>query len=275
MERGKSLNIFEYQGYKAYLTDRLEMERGLRSKLAKHLRCQSGFISQVLNGDRHFSLEHMIEIAHFLELSEDETDFLILLTHFERASSSHLKSYYHGRIHQVRSNRQRIPMREGKRLSEVELASFYAVWYHFAIYVYLEASQGASRASIIEALALEENTVRQSLNFLQSLGLAEEKKEQFFHKEGNVSVGRDSPFIDLVHKNFRLEVIRSLDQRKVEDAHYSQYFSATKETASWLQERVAEFKKEIDQELEARKKGKVVKMELYSLTIDCFRYGKE
>ena len=74
---------FEFTDYKAFMKQveeaRSSVQRGFRSKLAVELGVQNAYVSKVLNGDAHFSLEQGIRLCDFLGLEGDERQFLIWL----------------------------------------------------------------------------------------------------------------------------------------------------------------------------------------------------
>jgi len=64
----------DYRDYVASFLDSQESKER-RTDLAKFLGCQNSFVSQVLTGRAHFSLEHAVRISNFLGHSVDERTF--------------------------------------------------------------------------------------------------------------------------------------------------------------------------------------------------------
>ncbi|MEK7395435.1 MAG: hypothetical protein AAB116_00725, partial [Candidatus Poribacteria bacterium] len=91
-------SIFEYKDYKAYLKEilnrRSENERGIRTRLAEAIYCHNGYVSQVLNGAAHFSLEQAEAINKYLGHNKDQSSYLLLLVQHARAGTSGLKEYF-------------------------------------------------------------------------------------------------------------------------------------------------------------------------------------
>ena len=78
------MNLYGADNYIEYLKAALTNDGkrgGAKQALAKYLRCQSSFVSQVLTGRSHFSLEHAVAISDFLKHSDDEREFFLLLVH--------------------------------------------------------------------------------------------------------------------------------------------------------------------------------------------------
>lgn len=266
-------NVFKYESYKKFLLAELDSPeaRGMRSQLAKHLNCQSGFISQVLNGDRHFSLEHVIEIAVFFKMSPAETDYFVILAHYERAGSEHLREYYMDRMEKLRLSRQRLPLKN-KELSDADLAAFHSHWYHYAAYELLGLKSKPDIGQIAETLDVSVERIEKAVRFLAEIGVVEEKNGRWEKKPFDMAVGRKAAYVDLIHRNFRIEAIRSLDRRHLEDSHYSRFFTVSKKKASLLQEQIAEFVKGLNEKIAEPEKAQ--NENLYSFSLDCFRYGK-
>ena len=104
------MSIYDFEEYKKYLNVKaflmMQSERGIKSKLARHLNCQTGFISQVLNGMAHFSLEHAIKINDFVGHSEDEAHFFMLLVQLSKAGNHDLKLYYKSQMEKILNRRR-------------------------------------------------------------------------------------------------------------------------------------------------------------------------
>src|SRR5262249_54291611 len=131
----KAESPYSFQGYKPYLNHVLSptgSSRGLRSKLAEHLDCQTAFISQVLNGPSHFSLEYALKISEFLSHNEDEAQFFMLLVQMDRAGTHTLKDFYKRQLQQIHTAREkvqeRIKVKQG--LSEQARETYYSSWHY-------------------------------------------------------------------------------------------------------------------------------------------------
>lgn len=95
MEQDK--NVYHYQDYKKYLNAVLSPVgegRGMRSKLARAIGCQTAFISQVLKHDTHFSSEHALLISDFLKHTESESQYFMILVQLGRAGTMALQKFY-------------------------------------------------------------------------------------------------------------------------------------------------------------------------------------
>lgn len=220
-------SVFEYADYKAYLGDRLATSgagRGLRSKLALHLNCQTAFISQVLKGHTHFSLEHAMQINGFLGHSAEESHYFMLLAHGGRAGTKELRHYYatqRALIHEQRQVvRERIKVKTS--LSTADQMKYYSAWYYAAIHVALSIPELQTKNAIAQRLQLPAPLVSSALDFLVSVGLAREAANGRFQiGTTRIHLGQDSPTLSRHHANWRMRAIDSFDRMVADDLHYS------------------------------------------------------
>lgn len=270
------VNIFKCFSYKEFLLkifDSDSLEKGQRSKLATHLGCQTGLISQVMNGERHFSLEQLIEIANFYELKGDEKDFFMLLGQFEKAANPSLKKYYEEKIEKMRLGRQRLPSATSRTVSEIEFGLYHSKWYNHALHVLLEAHPEGNRDVLAQILRITPKKVDEALEFLIQIGAAKKVNQKYQVIEINNSASRNSPWVDGIHQDFRLEAIKSLDLRSLEDSHYSRFFLANSKKMALIQEELADFMKKLNQLIErVEPEDKELPKQLGALCLDSFSY---
>ena len=218
--------LFDFDDYRAYLKFALPVSgplRGSRSKLAESLGCQSAFVSLVLGGNTHFSLEHSAKISRFLKLDEDEQDFFLLLVHLARAGSKDLEDYYKKRIEAIRRRRREIKERvvTTQSLSESDQLTYYSSWHFTAVHMCLMVPHLQERRSISTALQLPTDTVSSVLNFLTRTGLAEQRGDKFVCGPIRIHLPDSSPLVSKHHTNWRMRAVQSLDNRSHTDLHYS------------------------------------------------------
>src|ERR1700727_1723751 len=101
--------VFDFSEYKQYLADSLGGPRsrtGLRLAVARTLACQPTFVSQVLNGQAHFSLEQAEKISRFLQHTPEEREYFFLLLQRDRAGTRELEKYFLEKIEGIKAKRQ-------------------------------------------------------------------------------------------------------------------------------------------------------------------------
>lgn len=232
--------IFEFKGYKTFLihyeNSRKHVERGFRSKLAEHIGCQSGYVSHVLNGNSHFSLEQAWRIADFLNLTEKERKFLLLLVEYERAGSKELSDHFETELTLAREAHLNIKERVGssRSLTESEQMTYYSSWYYVAVHVLSSLPSYGDLKTIAQALSIPENVVSEVLVFLIQTGIVIESRGKLKPGLTQIHLKRDSSFIRQHHTNCRMAAIQSIAMGKKTDIHYSTLSTLSKVDAEIL-----------------------------------------
>jgi uncharacterized protein (TIGR02147 family) len=268
--------VFDFNDYRNFLKDRLPVEgpsRGARNRLAEALNCQKGFVSQVLSGRSHFSLEHGMRISRFLELDAAEEEYFLLLLHLGRAGSKDLEKFYEKKLGEIHERRKEIKERIRARsdLSEAEQMIYYSSWHYTAIHMCLFLPGIRSRTTIAEYLGLSPKTVARVLEFLLSVGLAKENEERGEIAAGpaRIHISQASPFISRHHTNWRMKAIDSLDAPKESDLHYSLIMSIDENAAEKVRELILKAIQDIEPVLKAAEDKAV-----YTLNVDLFGLKK-
>ncbi|MGZ6480071.1 MAG: hypothetical protein ACXWQE_12255 [Bdellovibrionales bacterium] len=143
-------SLFEFNEYKPYLRLVLgsgKRRSGQRSKLAQFLTCQTAHVSQVLNGDSHFSVEQAYRINAFLGHSREESHFFFLLVNLDRAGSKDLQEYYQAQIDEILRRRSIIKNRVSSThtIPQEHQTRYYSSWHYVAIHMALSIPELQSR----------------------------------------------------------------------------------------------------------------------------------
>ena len=222
------MDIFEYFDYKIYLNERLDRPqdgggRGSRSRLSHACDCQTSYTAQVLRGSAHFSLEQAEAINEYLGHSENQARFLILLVQLARAGSPALRKRFEREIEEMRLERLNLQKRLGvkSRLNSEDQTTYYSAWYFAAIHVLVSIPRFQSPKAIANELSLSAKHVQEALQFLVRTQMIEEAPGGYRLGTTRIHLGADSPAISKHHTNWRLQAIRSLEQGRSEDMHYS------------------------------------------------------
>ncbi len=268
------LTIFEYKSYKCYLNEWIRSNpgkgRGIKSALAKAAQCQTTYVSQVLNGDRHFSAEQAEQINLFIGHTPDEAQYFHLLVSHARAGSAALRKRLEGEMHGLVEKHQNLKNRlasQKEELSPEHQHRYYQTWYITAIHVCLNVAGLRTPEQIARALALPLETVKESLEFLLSSGLAAREGGEYRTTQNVVFVGRDSPNLLRHHVNWRHQAIRSIELQRKPDLHYSGVVAVNAEDAPKLH---AIFTRAIE---EARALWKASEKEdsIHAISVDFFK----
>jgi uncharacterized protein (TIGR02147 family) len=269
----QDLDLYSYQDYKTYLRDFLECQKssisGIKGKLAKALNCQSGFISQVLNGTTHFTLEHGINVNQFCSHNKDKSHFYLLLISHERAGTEGLKNYYKEQIEEIANEKKKIKNKINihSKLNEKDYMQYYSSWEYAAIHILTSIPEYQTKNKIAEKLNLTLKKVSFVLEFLVSKKLCFE--ELGLYKIGNarIHLSGDSPLIVKHHTNWRIEALKALDLENKNNLHFSGVWSLSKKDIDKIKEILTGSLQKMEPILQ-----KSPEEELMGLNLDLFVY---
>lgn len=269
--------IFNYKSYKSYLLDLMKSQpgkgRGMRSSLAAAARCQSTYVSQVLNGDRHFSLEQAELINLHLDHTQDEARYFLHLVSYERASTSSLKARIKREMDLEISKQSDLKTRlnaHREELSPEVQSEYYRVWYHAAIHICLTIAGLRTKESIAAALGIPMAQVSESLNFLTQNGIAKKVGQEYHTGQNLAFVSKDSPHITQHHFNWRHQAIRSIELNRKEDVHYSVVISVNKKEVQKIKSMVLQ----LIEDSKAVWQSSQDEVELHSICVDFFEVSR-
>lgn len=219
--------IYVFENYREFLIKTLNEKRGLRKDLAQYLSCQSGYISQILQGLSDLSLEQGIKTCSFLTLSEEESHYFMLLLQKEKAGNNELKKYFEDLINKIKSDRNDIKKRLKIKaeLSIEDYHQYYSSWEYAAAHILTSITEFQTKEKMRNKLNLSHVRINEVLDFLCKKGLVEEIHSKFKIGKVRIHISKDSPFIISHHKNWRQHSINVLSERSAENVNYSGVFS--------------------------------------------------
>jgi uncharacterized protein (TIGR02147 family) len=217
--------VFDYSDYKRFLTEEGQArKRGFRKALAEATRCQTAYISQVLNGGYHFSLEQAESSAQFLQLTRDETRFFLLLVEIARAGTPSLKRYFTEQLEEVRERHLLIRERIGvsDTLSEPNQAIYYGSWHYAAVHMATTIPRLRTRAAIGRSLRISARKLSEVLEFLTATGLVRLDGGHYLPGSTQLHLSKDSPQIHRHHANWRTHALAAMhSEHAADNIHYS------------------------------------------------------
>lgn len=259
-------SVFDFSDYKRYLTHMLQ-GRGQRAQLAKHVACQTAYLSQVLNDEAHFSLEQAFATNEFLGHDRQEGEYFLLLVQRQRAGSPGLRAHFETQRQSILQRRSQIKNRvdSNDRVSAEHQSQYYSSWIYAAIHVAISIPELQNKAALAEYFALPQHLIIEALEFLTDAGLAEAEGDQLKVGKSHIHLADDSHHIQKHHTNWRLQGMTSLDRKLPTDLHYSVVLSLSKADAATIRER---FMKLIQENLKLVQPSK--EEVLYSTVLDFF-----
>ena len=266
--------IYDFDDYKNYLLHRtgpMGTRSGVRSGLASVTGCNTAYVSQVLNKQAHFSLEQAERINHFLDHTEEEAHFFLLLIQFSRAGTVRLKKYFEFQLIKMKEQRLNIQKRLGvrKTLSAADQATYYSNWQYGGVHVALSIPALQSPAELAKYFDLPLSKIKRILDFLVSVGLAKESSQGWEIGENHIHLSKDSENILRHHANWRLKAIELLDRELENDIHYASVVTISKKDAFKIKDMIIENLQVMNRDISRSKEE-----EVYCFTTDFFRLGK-
>jgi uncharacterized protein (TIGR02147 family) len=219
--------VFDYTDYKRYIDaiirGRAASGRGFKAQIADAIGCQRGFISQVLQGEAHFSLEQGMKFNRLAAHPPGEGHFFLLLIQYNRAGSRDLKDYFRKQMKEIISQRLVLKNRlENEKCLPIEDQSrYYSAWYYSAIRVSVAIPTLQTQEALAQRFQLPIALVSETLSFLVSRGMVEQKGDRFFPATHHMHLGNDSTFTAKLHTNWRVKTLSTLEQERPKDLHYS------------------------------------------------------
>ena len=226
-----SKNVFTYQDYKPYLQAWIESQpsrgRGLKTKLALAMGCNTAYVTHVLSGTAHLSLEQAERASGVLGHTDEEKSFFLLLLQYSRAGTKTLREFLKRQIDQAVERHFNLKDRLDfqKSLSLEDQATYYSSWHYSAILVSLSIPELQTPSALSQHFGISRNSVKVALDFLTSRGLAATDGGKFRTWPVSIHLGVDSPHLNKHHMNWRVRAMNSLSDERRENLHYSSVIS--------------------------------------------------
>jgi uncharacterized protein (TIGR02147 family) len=263
-------SVFEFKDYKKYLLEieKIEKFHSFRTLLARSAPCQNAYVSQVLGGDKHFSLEQMDGISDLLSLTGDERNYIYLLLQHARAGKTSLRGFFADQLGAMAQKHLTLHNRvhTGETLNEKDQLTYYSEWFYSALHVLVTIHSHRSVEAMVQRLNLPTTTIKRALEFLVGCGLLQEAKGIYTTGQARLYLRGDSPLISRHHANWRIHSLQSLFGARSEDLHYSSVVTLSKDDTAVIREQL----------IQAIQKAKKVIREspeedLYAFHVDFYR----
>ena len=174
------MDVFRFDDYKdclrAFVAE--SEKRGAQSSLAGAAGCQRAYISQVLNGPVHLTLDQGAGISVFWRCTEIEADYFLELINYARAGTEALRQVSRRRQRDLRRRNADLSKKFAKATSdEGELTHrYYSSWHYIAIHVLVSIPSVRTPEKIAARLAMPVPMVETALRDLQQMGVVGKTK---------------------------------------------------------------------------------------------------
>ncbi len=266
-------SIFEFNSYYDYLSSWIASQpnkgRGVKGSFAKALGVSSTLVSFILSGKKPLSLEHASDLADFIGLNENESDFFFLLVERERAGHVRLKAKFDRKIEIARAQSKKISKRVKKdaELSDELKAIYYSSWIYTAIRNLVALEKYKDAASISRRLNIPLSTTTKVLQFLLENQLCVERDGIILSGPTYTHVDADSPYVNKHRQNWRLRGFSIMEQKNESDIFYTSPMSISYADADKIRDMILNYIQEILAVMRPSPSEKVC-----CLNIDWFEY---
>ncbi len=218
--------VFDFDSYTGYLAERLPIRgvgRGQRTILAQRLSCRPTFVSQVIRGKSHFSLEQAAQVNEFLLHSESEAEFFFHLVLADRAGGKALSDQVKRTLHRLRARRKEISSRVQAKQELVgeQAVEYFSHWSYSAVHMALLIAALRTPKAIGLRLRIAEPEILKRLEFLESVGLASSVSGQWKTSGNRLHIPKGSPHVRWHHSQWRLKAIEAASNPGGNGLHYS------------------------------------------------------
>lgn len=266
-------DIFATRDYKAFIKAWLQAQpregRGLLSRIAEKTGLSPGMMTHVLNGDRHFSPEAANEVAAFMSLNEEETDYFLLLVNYERAGTHALRERLKRKIisEQKKANELSKRMKPEHTLPETAKALFYSHWIYTGIRNMTACEAFKDVDKIASHLQVSRATAQRVIEFLLKNNLCVVKNGRLDVGPQVTHIGNETTLVSKHHQNWRLHGLTKMLEPNDKNVFFTSPISLSRETADVIRNKIPTFIEEI-RNLVGPSPSEVVRC----LNIDWFEY---
>jgi len=239
----KEKSLFLYKNYKEYLIWKLQSfskRVGSRRRLAQAINCQATYITQVLNGQAHFTLEQAHSINDYLGHNESESHFFLLLVQLERSGTISLKNYFRNQILEINKNRELLATHLNKKnsLTIEQQTQYYSSWQYSAIHIALSLIEKPPLDQLSLRLGIPLERVNYIIQSLIEMGLIIMTEKGYQLSQNDTFIGQNSLHLARHHSSWRIQAINNIEKGKVQDLHYTAVYSLSRDDRERLKENI-------------------------------------
>ena len=151
------------------------------------------------------------------------------LVHYSKAGTEPLRQFYLEQLNEILEEQKKIANKLNlkKTLGPEVQAQYYSSWDYLAVNILISIPGFQTQKNVSEKLGLSIERTSEVLHFLEQNGLARKVDQKYEIGESGFHLGAGSPFLVKHHTNWRVQCIRSLDDIKSDDLHYSSVISCS------------------------------------------------
>ncbi len=265
--------IFSFTDYKEYLRQYIEdlpkKGWGFLGKLATALDMQQAHISQIMSGDKDFSLEQGLKLSQYLKHNDIEKEYLLLLLQKARAGSEDLRLFFDERIEALRAQalHMKSHVQDQKKMSVEERMEFYSTWLYSAIRLYCSIDNGKTLPEIQKHFQIPPLRLNHIMDFLVATDLCFRQGDRYILGAQKTLIEKGTPLFTKHAANWRVQSILQMEQYSKDDLFLTSPMSLSIEDYKIIQEQIIQFMRQVSERVKPSKAE-----ELACLNIDFFKF---
>lgn len=221
------MKIYEFLDYKNYINTWILNQpkggRGQIKSMASFLRVSTTLLSQVLKGDKHFSLETAAELTEYFGFDENESEYFLLMLDHQRAGSHKLKKLLERKLkkEQEKASDLKNRIKKTRELTDQDKMTFYSSWHYSGFRLMSALPDMNDVTSIAQRLNVNMTTANRVMEFLIETGLCKINQGKITYGDLLTHVGNDSPFVVKHHQNWRIKGFSEMENRSSKNLFYT------------------------------------------------------
>ncbi len=263
-------SIYDFIDYREYLQfcDQ-NYSKGFRTSIANATNTTPAFISRFFSNLIELSLEHGQAINQYLQHSDEESHYFLLLISKARAGTNVLKKYFSQQIEAILADRNDFSKRTKIKdvLSQQDEAIYYSQWYFAAIHILTAIPKYQTIEAISQRLHLSDQLVHKTLKYLSDIGLVTNKDSNYVISNRRLHTSKKSNWIVQKHTFLRNRALSTISNNDDNDLHFSMELAISKQDCIKLREKILKLLEEFEPILAISKEE-----ELFGFDLDLFRY---
>lgn len=239
------MSIYQFDDYKDFFNHWVsslpKQGHGEYRRVALALNVSTTMISQVFKGDKELSLELACDLCEYLNMTEDEVDYFILLVEHRRAGSVKLQKRL---IRQIKDRKEKAQKLENRLKNEAELseeqrAIFYSSWMYSGVRMLASCERFNDSEAIAQRLNLPRNQVQRVLDFLLQHGLLVQKKGELEIGPARIFLGSSNMLVTKHHQNWRLQGFNKMVSTEDKNLFYTCPMSLSEKVAEDIRHEIS------------------------------------
>jgi uncharacterized protein (TIGR02147 family) len=242
MQKNVTISLFDFTDYQSYLAafiDSLPKHgHGFRVKIAECMRCEPGYVSHVLKGRGHFSIEQAEALSGLLNHTPDEFTYFILMVEFARAGTKRLKEHKLKQMNTIVQKRLELKNKIATELpfGVASQATYFSHWHYTAVHVLVSIPEFKTKERLLSRLRISSKRLGEVLDFLVQTGLVVSDSSGYRVGNTRVHLPPESPLVARNHAVWRHQAMSAIDENSDRDFHYTGVMTMSEKDALKVRE---------------------------------------